>query len=43
VKFFSRATLTRLLEENSFEVERFRGIGRLPGLWKSMAIVARRR
>lgn len=43
VKFFSRATLTRLLEENGFEVTGFHGVGRLPWLWKSMALVARKR
>lgn len=41
VKFFSRATLTRLLEDAGFVVTRFRGVGRLPYLWKSMLLVAR--
>jgi 2-polyprenyl-6-hydroxyphenyl methylase/3-demethylubiquinone-9 3-methyltransferase len=42
IKFFSRRTLTRLLTENGWQVRRFRGIGRLPGLWKSMLLVAQR-
>lgn len=41
IKFFSRATLTRLLEDNGFEPHRFRGVGRAPYLWKSMLLVAR--
>ena len=41
IKFWSRATLTRLLEENGFEVVSFHGTGRLPWLWKSMILVAR--
>ncbi len=41
VKFWSRRTLTRLLEEGGFRVERFLGAGRLPYLWKSMVMVAR--
>ena len=41
IKFWSRATLTRLLEENGFEVVSFSGAGRLPWLWKSMILVAR--
>ena len=32
IKFWSRATLTRLLEENGFEVVSFSGAGRLPCL-----------
>ena len=41
IKFWSRATLTRLLEENGFQVVAFYGAGRLPWLWKSMILVAR--
>lgn len=41
IKFWSRRTLTRLLENNGFHVERFCGAGRLPWLWKSMILVAR--
>jgi 2-polyprenyl-3-methyl-5-hydroxy-6-metoxy-1,4-benzoquinol methylase len=43
IKFWSRRTLTQLLEEHGFEVLEFRGVGRLPYLWKSMILVARRR
>ena len=43
IKFFSRATLTRLLNENGFEVVDFRGVGRVPWLWKSMIVTARKR
>ena len=43
VKFFSRTTLSSLLHAHGFEVVRFVGIGRLPLLWKSMLLVARKR
>lgn len=43
VKFWSRRTLTALLEDNGFDVVAFHGVGRLPWLWKSMVLVARRR
>ncbi len=43
IKFWSRRTLTRLLDEGGFDVEHFAGAGRLPYLWKSMVLVARRR
>lgn len=43
IKFWSAATLTRLLEEQQFEVTAFNGVGRLPYLWKSMILTARRR
>lgn len=42
VKFWSSATLTKLLVNEGFVVERFLGAGRLPWLWKSMILVARR-
>jgi len=42
IKFWSRRTLTELLTESGFEVERFRGIGRVPFLWKTMVLVARK-
>lgn len=42
VKFWSRRTLTRLLQENGFEVVAFHGVGRLPYLWKSMILVAKK-
>jgi len=41
IKFWSRATLTQLLQDNGFEVIAFHGVGRLPLLWKSMVLVAR--
>lgn len=43
IKFWSRKTLTRLLRDNGFEVTAFSGVGRLPYLWKSMVLVARKR
>jgi 2-polyprenyl-3-methyl-5-hydroxy-6-metoxy-1,4-benzoquinol methylase len=42
IKFWSRATLATLLEGAGFVVTGFRGVGRLPWLWKSMILVARR-
>lgn len=42
VKFWSRRTLTRLLESNGFRVVEFHGAGRIPWLWKSMVLVARK-
>ena len=41
IKFWSRKTLTQLLEENGFQVLQFHGAGRLPWLWKSMILVAK--
>ena len=41
IKFFSVKTLSSLLKENGFTVERFIGAGRLPLLWKSMILSAR--
>ena len=41
VKFWSRETLTQLLEQNEFKVVAFYGTGRLPWLWKSMILVAK--
>lgn len=43
IKFWSRRTLTTLLEERGFEVERFIGAGRAPFLWCSMVILAKKR
>ncbi|MEB3350061.1 MAG: class I SAM-dependent methyltransferase [Cyanobacteriota bacterium] len=40
IKFWSRRTLTALLEEAGFQVVAFRGAGRLPWLWKSMLLAA---
>lgn len=42
IKFWSRKTLTRLLQAEGFEVVHFQGLGRLPFLWKSMLLIARK-
>jgi 2-polyprenyl-3-methyl-5-hydroxy-6-metoxy-1,4-benzoquinol methylase len=42
IKFWSRKTLTQLLQENGFAVVGFSGVGRMPYLWKSMVLVARK-
>ena len=42
IKFWSRVTLTQLLAENGFRVVGFSGVGRLPYLWKSMVLIARK-
>jgi len=42
IKFWSRKTLTALLESVGFEVVGFQGAGRFPFMWKSMALIARR-
>jgi 2-polyprenyl-3-methyl-5-hydroxy-6-metoxy-1,4-benzoquinol methylase len=42
IKFWSRATLTRLVEESGLHVFHFEGAGRIPLLWKSMILTARR-
>lgn len=41
IKFWSKKTLTSLLNEFGFEVVQFRGSGRLPYLWKSMFVSAK--
>lgn len=41
IKFWSRKTLTMLLEEAGFRVVEFRGAGRMPYLWKSMVLAAK--
>jgi 2-polyprenyl-3-methyl-5-hydroxy-6-metoxy-1,4-benzoquinol methylase len=43
VKFWSPATLTQLLNQEGYDVVRVVGAGRLPWLWKSMVVVARKR
>jgi 2-polyprenyl-3-methyl-5-hydroxy-6-metoxy-1,4-benzoquinol methylase len=40
IKFFSRSTLSKLLEEAGFVDVRFAGAGRVPYLWKSMVLSA---
>jgi 2-polyprenyl-3-methyl-5-hydroxy-6-metoxy-1,4-benzoquinol methylase len=42
IKFWSRATMTTLLERNGFRVAGFEGAGRLPYLWQSMVVAADR-
>lgn len=42
IKFWSRATLTTVLEERGFQILDFQGAGRLPLLWKSMIVTARK-
>lgn len=41
IKLWSKNTLTKLLEEQGFTIEKFVGCGRVPYLWKSMIIKAR--
>ena len=41
IKFWSRATLTKLLARVGFVDLRFRGVGRAPLLWKSMIVTGR--
>jgi 2-polyprenyl-3-methyl-5-hydroxy-6-metoxy-1,4-benzoquinol methylase len=38
IKFWSKATLSRLLTEEGFEVTDFVGCGRIPCVWKSMLL-----
>ncbi len=38
IKFWSKTTLTYLMEEEGFEVRRFVGCGRIPYIWKSMLL-----
>lgn len=40
IKFWSRKSLSFLLLENDFSVEKFAGVGRIPYIWKSMIIKA---
>lgn len=42
IKLWSRKTLSRLLREAGFEDLLFRGVGRLPGLWMTMVMKARK-
>jgi 2-polyprenyl-3-methyl-5-hydroxy-6-metoxy-1,4-benzoquinol methylase len=41
IKFWSRKTLSRLLKEEGFEVEKFVGCGRVPYVWKSMLLISK--
>jgi 2-polyprenyl-3-methyl-5-hydroxy-6-metoxy-1,4-benzoquinol methylase len=40
IKFWSRKTLTSLLEDNGFHVIGFKGVGRFNFMWKSMILIA---
>lgn len=40
IKFFSKVTLARMARDAGFHISHFRGVGRVPGLWKSMIMVA---
>lgn len=42
IKFWSRRTLSDLLQAAGFRISGFRGVGRLPFLWKSMILIAER-
>jgi 2-polyprenyl-6-hydroxyphenyl methylase/3-demethylubiquinone-9 3-methyltransferase len=42
IKFWSKRTLYHLLGEAGFIVQHFHGVGRMPYLWKSMILVARK-
>jgi len=43
IKFWSRKTLSLLLEQNGFKVVDFVGVGRVSFLWKSMILVAQKK
>lgn len=42
IKFWSIKTLSDLLRKSGFEITGFRGVGRMPFLWMSMILIARR-
>jgi len=42
IKFWSRKTLAKLLEQHGFRSVSFFGVGRLPFLWKSMILVVQK-
>jgi len=43
IKFWSRKSLSQLLEETGFECVKFVGCGRAPYLWKSMLLLAQKK
>lgn len=43
IKFFSEKTLSKMLRDAGFSAIRFRNVGRLPWLWKSMVSRAQKR
>ena len=42
IKFWSKKTLTKLLNDRGFNLIEFHGAGRVPFLWKSMVLVAKK-
>lgn len=42
IKFWSKKTLSSLLEQNGFKVIGFKGTGRIPFFWKSMILLAKK-
>jgi ubiquinone biosynthesis O-methyltransferase len=42
IKFWSPATISRLLARNGFHQIEWHGVGRLPWLWKGMVVTARK-
>lgn len=42
IKFWSKKTITKLLNENGFELIQFVGVGRVSFLWKSMILIAKK-
>jgi 2-polyprenyl-3-methyl-5-hydroxy-6-metoxy-1,4-benzoquinol methylase len=43
IKFWSRATLGKLIREHGFNVIGFSGVGRFPYLWKSMILIGQKK
>lgn len=39
IKFWSKKTLSMLLERNGWSVKKYYGAGRIPFLWKSMIMI----
>jgi hypothetical protein len=39
IKFCSKHTLSKLMQEEGFEIKQFVGCGRTPYMWKSMLLV----
>jgi len=42
IKFFSKKTISELLYQTSFKLMNFTGCGRIPYIWKSMIILAKK-
>ena len=42
IKFFSKNTLARMACQAGFTRPRFKGVGRLPGLWKSIIMIVQK-